>query len=292
MSISYTLRESFSGFSRAKLSSVLSVITICISLLLLGLFVAVTVNAGRLVDALRARLEMEAFLVEPATDEEIASLIATVQGLEGVERVIYISKDEAALIFKQEFGEDINQVLDFNPLPPSFKIILREPYRNTARAKEVSAAIAGMKGIESVTYRRTLLELIDTRAAGINKAMLTLGIIVSLSAVFLVSNTIRLAIHARKNILRTMELVGATRGFIRFPFLLEGLIQGLLGGLAAAGLLWFLFAYAARLAPSEFAPYLSRPPALYAGVVGAGIFLGFAGSLISVLRFVRPSAAH
>ena len=292
MSISYTLRESVAGFRRAKLSSVLSVLTICISLLLLGLFVAVTVNAGRVVDALRARLEMEAFLVEPATDEEIASLIGTVQGLEGVERIVYISKDEAALIFKQEFGEDINQVLDFNPLPPSFKIILREPYRNAARANEVSAAVAGVKGIESVTYRRTLLEIIDTRAAGINKVMLTLGIIVSLSAVFLVSNTIRLAIHARKNILRTMELVGATRGFIRFPFLLEGLTQGLLGGLAAAGLLWFLFDYAARLAPSEFAPYLSMPPALYAGVVAAGMVLGFAGSLISVLRFVRPSAAH
>ena len=134
MSMSYTLRESVAGFRRAKLSSVLSVLTICISLLLLGLFVAVTVNAGRVVDALRARLEMEAFLVEPATDEEIASLIGTVQGLEGVERIVYISKDEAALIFKQEFGEDINQVLDFNPLPPSFKIILREPYRNAARA--------------------------------------------------------------------------------------------------------------------------------------------------------------
>lgn len=292
MSLSYTVRESLSGFSRAKLSSILSVFTICISVLLLGLFVAVTVNAGRLVDALRARLEMEAFLVEPVTDEEIAALIASVNAVEGVEKVIYISKDEAALIFKQEFGEDINQVLDFNPLPPSFKIILKEPYRNSLRAKDVSASIAAVKGIESVTYRKTLLELIDERAAGINKVMLVLGILVSLSAVFLVSNTIRLAIHAKRKLLRTMELVGATRGFIRLPFLLEGVLQGLLGGMTAAAFMWFLFEYASRLVSVEFAPYLKMPAAFYAGVLFAGMVLGLAGSLISVLRYVRPSAAR
>jgi cell division transport system permease protein len=292
MSLSYTVRESLSGFSRAKLSSILSVFTICISVLLLGLFVAVTVNAGRLVDALRARLEMEAFLVEPVTDEEITALISSVNAVEGVEKVIYISKDEAALIFKQEFGEDINQVLDFNPLPPSFKIILKEPYRNSLRARDVSGTIAAVKGIESVTYRKTLLELIDERAAGINKVMLVLGILVSLSAVFLVSNTIRLAIHAKRKLLRTMELVGATRGFIRLPFLLEGILQGLLGGMTAAALMWFLFEYASRLVSAEFAPYLKMPAAFYAGVLFAGMVLGLAGSLISVLRFVRPSAAR
>jgi cell division transport system permease protein len=230
--------------------------------------------------------------VEPVRDEEITSLIAAVSSVEGVEKVIFISKDEAALIFKQEFGEDINQVLDFNPLPPSFKILLKEPYRNALSAKDVAARIGALKGMESVTYRKILLELIDERAAGINRVMLALGILVSLSAVFLVSNTIRLAIHAKRNLLRTMELVGATRGFIRLPFLLEGLMQGFLGGLSAAALLWFLFVYASRLASAEFSSYLNMPPFLYGGVIMTGMFLGFAGSMISVLRFVRPSATR
>ncbi len=291
MSISYTLRESFSGFSRAKLSSALSILTVCVSLLLLGVFVAITVNATRLVEALRARLEMEAFLQEPMTDDEISTLIATVTSVEGVEKVIYISKDEAALIFKQEFGEDINSVLDFNPLPPSFKLTLKPSYRNSARTKEIYDRLVGIQGIESVVYRKALLELIDQRAAGVNKTMLALGILISLSAVFLVSNTIRLTIEAKRRIIRTMELVGATKGFIRRPFLMEGILQGILGGLLAAGIMAVAFEYVSKLVAVEYAPYFQMPALFYSGVCAAGMFLGLVGSLISVVRFVRPSMA-
>ncbi|MEW6510770.1 MAG: permease-like cell division protein FtsX [Bacteroidota bacterium] len=291
MSLSYTVRESLSGFSRAKLSSTLSILTVCVSLLLLGLFVAVTVNASRLVDALRSRLEMEAFLEEPLTDEEITALNAKVSAVDGVEKVIYISKDEAALIFKQEFGEDISSVLDFNPLPPSFKITLKPAFRTSAGTQRIHDKLAAIDGIESVVYRKALLELIDQRAAGMNKILLGLGVLISLSAVFLVSNTIRLAIYAKKRIIRTMELVGATRGFIRRPFMIEGILQGILGGLLAAGVMAFILEYASRLVTAEFAPYLRMPTLFYAGVVAAGIALGLVGSLISVLRFVRPAAA-
>jgi cell division transport system permease protein len=292
MSISYTLRESFSGFRRAKISSLLSIITVCISLLLLGSFVAITVNAGRLVDALRARLEMEAFLVEPATEGEIDSLVTAVSSLRGVENVLFISKDDAVRIFKQEFGEDITTVLDFNPLPPSLKITLTPQYRTSTGTQEVYDRLVAMRGIESVVYRKALLELIDKRAAGLNKVMLTLGLIISLSAIFLVSNTIRLAIRAKQSLIQTMELVGATRGFIRLPFLLEGLVQGFCGGLLAAALLAGLLEYGARIVSAEFAPYLRMAPAFYGSLVCAGILLGFAGSIISVVRFVRPVAAH
>lgn len=291
MSVTYTLRESFSGFRRAKLSSILSVLTVCVSLLLLGMFMAVTINAGRLIDALRARLEMEAFLQEPLTGDEITSLIATVSAVDGVEKVTFISKEDAALIFKQEFGEDINRVLEFNPLPPSLKITLKEPYRNSVSAQNIAGRLSATQGIESVVYRKTLLELIDQRAAGVNRAMLALGLLISLSAIFLVSNTIRLAINAKRKLIKTMELVGATRGFIRRPFLLEGLLQGLFGGLLAAGILAGLFEYASRLVSPEFAPYLRMPGPFYLALIGAGSLLGFAGSLISVVRFVRPAAA-
>ena len=291
MSVRYTLRESFSGFSRAKLSSFLSVMTICISLLLLGLFVAITVNAGRLVEALRARLEMEVFLQEPLTDEEITALITAVSAVDGVEKVIYISKDEAALIFKQEFGEDINSVLNFNPLPPSFKLTLKPAFRNSLKTMEIRDKLMTVKGIENVVYRKTLLELIDQRASGINKTMLALGVLISLSAIFLVSNTIRLTIEAKRRIIRTMELVGATRGFIRRPFLIEGMMQGITGGALAAGVMALTFEYVTKLVSEEYAPFLQMPPIFYAGVCCAGLLLGLVGSVISVTRFVRPTAA-
>lgn len=292
MSFSYTLRESISGFRRAKLSSVLSVATICISLLFLGIFACVSINAARLIQALRSRLEMEAFLVEPLTDQEADSLRLGIAAIEGVESVVFVSKDEAARVFKQEFGEDINKVLDFNPLPPSFKITMKELYRTSVRTQQIYNRLMAMPGIESVTYRKTLLELIDQRAASVNKVLLWLGIAVSLSAIFLVANTIRLAIAAKRRLIRTMELVGATHAFVRRPFLIEGVLQGLFGGLLAAASMVFLFENVAKFASAEVAPYLHMPLLFYAAVAMAGVVLGLAGSLISVVRFVPPEAAQ
>jgi len=292
MSFAYTIRESFSGFARARLSSLLSVVTICISLILVGIFGAVTVNASRLIDLLRSRLDMEAFLTEPVTDDDVAALQSRITSLDGVEQVTFVSKDDALKIFEQETGDDISKVLDFNPLPPSFKITLREPYRNAAKTLVVYDRVSAIPGIDTVTYRRTLLELIDKRATSIDRVMLWLGIAVSLTAVFLTANTIRLAIDAKRRLIRTMELVGATRAFIRLPFLIEGVMQGFLGGAAAAGIMLLLFEYATRLATEEFAPYLRMPPVFYAAVVAMGIVLGLAGSTISVFRFVRPAAAQ
>jgi cell division transport system permease protein len=292
MSFTYTVRESIAGFRRARLSGALATLTIGIALSLLGLFVAVTVNADRLVDALRARLEMEAFLQEPLSDQEISALIATVSAVEGVERVDYVSKEEAAVIFKQDFGEDISSVLDFNPLPPSFKIILRPAYRTSAGALGIHDRLLTIKGIESVVYRKTLLDIIDQRAAAFNKIVLILGGLIGLSALFLTANTIRLAIHARRRIIRTMELVGATHLFIRLPYLIEGLVQGIVGGGIAAGLLYLGLDAGAHLVAPEFASFLTMPSVFYAGVALAGVVFGLVGSMISLARFVRPSAAR
>lgn len=286
MSLRYTLGESFSGFTRAKLSSLLSIVTIAISLLLLGVFTILTVNTTRFIDALRNRMEFEAFLQEPLTRAATDALAARVRAIEGVDSVVYVSKEEAARIFRQEFGEDINTVLDFNPLPPSFKIFLRDGYKTAAQAQRVFERVQSLEGVDHVIYRKALLELIDRQTTSVNNLTLGLGILVGLSALFLVSNTIRLAIYAKRRLLRTMELVGATSAFIRLPFLIEGMIQGFVGGLLAGGILFMLLEFGARLVSPDFPATVTMPPAFYPGVVLGGIALGLIGSSISVARFI------
>ncbi|MBP1648419.1 MAG: hypothetical protein H6Q30_1864 [Bacteroidetes bacterium] len=287
MSLGYTIQESLSGFRRTKLSSAISIATVSISLLLLGIFAVISINTTRFVEALRDRLEMEAFLREPVTLEQRLALERAIRALDGVETIDYISKDEAARIFKQEFGEDITQVLDFNPLPPSFKIRLKPSFRTAAAASALSDKVAAIDGIESVRYRKGLLELIDARTKAVHNLSLTLGILISLSAVFLVSNTIRLAIYAKRRLVRTMELVGATRAFIRSPFLLEGMLQGLVGGLVASGVLYVLIEHTLRLLSPELSGYVQMNRSFYLAVIATGIALGFVGSAISVARFIR-----
>ena len=287
MSFSYTVRESISGFKRTKLSTFVSIITISISLLLLGVFAVITINTSRFIDTLRNKVEMEAFLQEPMSRDEIASVIRTVTDMPGVEKVIYVSKEEAAEIFKDQFGEDVKSVLEFNPLPPSLKIFLEEGHRNAARANELYERLKTTKGVETVIYRKALLEFIDQKTETVHNITLGLGLLISLSAIFLVSNTVRLAIYAKRRILRTMELVGATAGFIKLPFLLEGVIQGLLGGVVAACILYVLLEYALQFILVEVAQYVHMDTAFYMAVVCSGVALGLVGSIISVARFIN-----
>jgi cell division transport system permease protein len=288
MSLSYTLRESFSGFTRTKLSSTISIITICISLLLLGVFAAISIHASRFIDMIRNKVELEAFLQEPVTGTQVSDLAQSIVACEGVEKAVFISKEDAAEIFKQEFGEEINSLLNFNPLPPSFKITLLPEYRTAANAQALYERLRELKGIESVVYRKKLLELIDRRTILVNRLTLGLGALISLSAILLVSNTIRLAIYAKRKLLRTMELVGATRLFIRLPFLLEGMLQGVVGGCIAALILYVTMEYGLQLISTEVREYIWLDPPFYALVVLAGTVLGLVGSAISVVRFIRP----
>lgn len=289
MSLRYTLQESLSGFTRTKLATAVSIVTIAISLLLLGVFAILTIHTSRFIEALRSKVELEAFLQEPLSDQDIADLKARVIGVEGVAGVVYISKEDAARIFREEFGEDIHRVLEFNPLPPSFKISLRDGYKTSVRTREVVGRLTALKGVDNVIYRKELLELIDRQTASANNLALGLGVLVSLSAIFLVSNTIRLAIYAKRRLIRTMELVGATAGFIRLPFLLEGILQGLAGGVTAAGVLYLLLEYASRFVAAEFPAYIRMEPGFYALVVATGVGLGLLGSIISIIRFMRSA---
>lgn len=289
MSISYTIRESFSGFTRTKLSSALSILTIAISLVILGIFMVVTIFAQRFLDDLRSRVEIEAFLQEPMTSLTLDSLAAVVASIEGVERVAIITKEEAARIFQEETGESILDVLDYNPLPPSLRISLKEGYKSADRTEAFENRLKGLAEIESVRYRKAFLEILDKRAATVHTITLVLGILGVLSAVVLVSNTIRLAIYAKRQTITTMELVGATWSFIRLPFLLEGILQGLFGGMCAALLLYAAFFFGFRLVSMESAEALRVDPLFFLLIVVAGTLLGFIGSAIAVVRFISPT---
>lgn len=291
MSVSYTLKESFSGFTRTKLSTAISIVTIGISLLLLGIFAVITINTTRLIEMLRAKVVLEAFLQEPITRAQIGQLVHRVLALEGVDSLIVISKDEAAEIFKKEFGEDIQRVLDFNPLPPSIKIFLKPAYQTSQGVQKLYTQLVALQGIDQIIYRKELLELIDRRTTAINNITLGLGVLISISAILFVSNTIRLAIYAKRKIIRTMELVGATWMFIRLPFLIEGMVQGLLGGLLAAGLLYSVLALTSRVLAHDLGSYLTMPPTFYGFVVLAGVVLGLVGAVISIVRFMRAAEA-
>ncbi len=286
MQIRYLVREGFSGFRRAKLSTVSAIVTVCISLLLLSCFTILLVNANDVVESIREKVEMEAFLQENLSPDSIAIVREKIASVPGVREIKYVSKEEAAEIFKQDFGEDIYKVLNFNPLPPSVKISLKSGYRTAVAAAGIYDAVKTIDGVEDVIYRKKLLEMLDSRAVALLWLMFGIGIFVTISAVFLVANTIRLAIYAKRDIIRTMKLIGATKSFIRTPFVIEGLVQGFIGGCTSAAIVFVIFEYLDKWISIQLSDIVRVEPFYYAIIVGVGCFLGILGSLVSIRRFI------
>jgi cell division transport system permease protein len=291
MQLRYVLKEGFSGFKRAKLSMFAAVFTICVSLLLLSFFAILFLNANSVVNSLREKVEMEAFLNDQLSNDKITEVKGLVEMLDGIREVHYVSKEEAAKIFQQEFGEDIFKILNFNPLPASLKIFLKEGYKTAKHAENIVRQVKSLKGVEDVIYRKQLLEMLDERAMLFLWITLGIGIFITLSSVILVANTIRLAIYAKRKIIQTMKLIGATRGFIRLPFLLEGFLQGLLGGLIAAGIVFVLFNYLEQWLTVSLSQFVYVQPYYYSIIVAVGCALGLFGSMISVRRFITEGVS-
>jgi cell division transport system permease protein len=286
MNFGYIFRESISGFRRTKIATVGSMLTITVAVLTLSIFGLAWYDAARIDAALRGRIDIEAFLSEPLGEAKRDTIERALLADPAVAALEFVSKERAAEIFREEFGEDAGEILDFNPFPPSYRIELREEYRAGGTADSASARIAAIDGVDTVTYRKDLLAFLDRQASSLRAAGIAVGAVVALSALFIVANTIRLAISARRKSVQAMKLVGASRLFVRAPFILEGAIQGALGAAIAGLVLHYLLAWLGTLITGEFAQYLRIEPFFYAFVLAAGVALGLAGSLIAVARFI------
>lgn len=287
MSFFYLLKEGIAGFRRARLATVGSILTITLSLLLVGLFYIISVNISQIGKSISARIEMEAFLEEPILNQRIVKELQNkILSMEGVDKVRFVSKEEAAKIFQREFGEDINKVLDFNPLPPSLIITLKDEYRTIEKADTIQKQIETLRGVEKVIYKRELLDFIEKQTKLISNISLGLGILLGISAIFFVSNTIRLTIYAKRKSIQTMKLIGASPCFIRTPFIIEGVVQGIIGGVIAVAVIMYLVSFAIELVSQDVMVFMKIYPTFYIILISIGILLGFFGSIISIRRFI------
>jgi len=282
MSLSYTLKESIEGFRRAKASSLLSIATISFLLVLIGIFLVITVNIQRLIAVVHANIDLEVFIDETIDDSDISRLEKELKSISGISKVEFISKTAAAKIFQQEIGEDFIDILEENPLPCSFKIDLAPEHRSADTARSVVNQIEELPGVNEVVYRRIVLELLEKYAKLAIEVDITLGVLVGLGSLLIVSNTIRLIILAKRNILAAMKLVGATRWFIRSPFVIEGGIQGVFGGFIAAGFINL----AIKVLSLEIPAFLIVNTQIYYLLIILGLILGIVGSLIATYKFI------
>jgi cell division transport system permease protein len=281
----YVFREALRAFRRAPLLAGLSAGMIALSLFLVGLFGLAAYNIKRVLERIEARVEIVAYIRDGAWPESINEARTQIAEYPEVREVSYISKAAALLKAKRELPEfeSLFGDLDSNPLPASLEVMLKPNQRGTAAVESVAERIRKYDFVDDVRYGGEWLDKVYLLRRVAATATLILGAAFAIVASLIIGAAIRMAIYARRDEIAIMRLVGATEGFVRQPFLVEGVLTGILGGMAALGVTWIAFIVVSR---SVF--QLEWLPVSWTGAgVAAGAFVGVVASAIAVRRHLR-----
>jgi len=280
------------GFSKTRLrSSYLTlVISVSLVLFLLGILGLVLINARELSDYFRESLSFSVMLDDEAKEADIRMLQKDLDAKAYVKSTEYVSKDEAAAKMKEDLGEDFINFLGDNPLPPSIDVYLYAGYTSPDSVAKIEKYVREYPFVKEVYYQESLLILINENVKKISLFLLVISTFLFLIALTIINNTIRLSIYSRRFIIRTMQLVGATRRFIRLPFLIQSAFHGLLAALIAMSLLMgFLY-----LIEKEFFMMFSFESTkllilLGASIIITGVLINIISTFFSVNRYLSIS---
>ncbi len=277
-----TFREVMLGVRRSPLLSSLSVVTIAFSLFAFGLFGLLVLNVDRALRGVEEHVEIVAFLADGTLPESISAAMGDISAFPEVAHVDQVSPEQALARARAELPE-FQDVFDASFLPASLEIRLKEGHRDPTTVKDVTQRIQTYPFVDDVRYGEDWVKkLYDIRniagAAGI-----ALGLLFAAVAVIIIGTTIRMTVLARSREISIMRLVGATDGFVRLPFLIDGFLKGLIGGLLALLLTW---GANALISHNLIQTFFFDPGIAFLGVLGGGI-IGLLGSALSVGRHLR-----
>ena len=286
MSLGYVCKEALSDLQRSWMMSLVSSGIMAISLLVLGIFGLVSISAYNLVEDIKKRVEIEAYLSDEVGIKGAIQIKADVEKLNGVEQARYIDKQRASEEFRAEFGDDLLDAVGVNPLPASIRITLVDQFRTLDYATSVVFQLEKIEGVEDVHYGVDWIGKLDRIVTILFIAGSTIGLVIFVACLFVTSNTAKLAVLSRRESIGIMKLVGATDRFIRGHFLVGGIIQGLVGGIVAGTLLFLIYRWTSSNFPElALRSYPSLLVSLSTVVLGA--ILGGIGSQTSLRRVLN-----
>lgn len=298
-SFGYFLKESLHGFTRNLSTTLGSIVTIFLSLLIIGIFLVGGTIVNNVMSSVENEVSISVFLADDASQADIDAVSNYIEGLNGVAKVDFTSKDQALENFKATSNSDIVDALDGqNPLPASIEVELSDPklVEDVANQIENNSTFASICGYDtpadSLKYGQKSVEQLFSLTTYIRYIGIALIALLIFIALVFINNTIRLAILARRKEIAIMRLVGASNGFIRGPFLMEGALHAVIGSLLAVVSLEVLRNLALpKLASAlKFLAIdinLSTFIFIYVALVVAGLIIGLFGSALAMRRYLK-----
>lgn len=273
---------------RIRSSYITSIISISLVLLLLGMVGLLLINGRNIRKQVMESIGFNVILKENVKEADIYQLQKILDSREFILSTEYITKEEAAMETEQMLGEDFIRFLGYNPLPPSIRVRLHQPWANPDSVMIIEQDLMKYNSIEEVYYKKSLLYAVNENIRQITLVILGFSILLALISVTLINNTIRLTIYSKRFVINTMQLVGATRRFIRIPFLYRSAASGFTGSLVALAILFGMI----YLLQDEFEGVISLRDydmlALLAlGVILTGIILNWISTFFAVNKFLN-----
>lgn len=273
---------------RSKPSHIYAIISITVVLFVLGLLATLLMNATQLSRQLRENVEVNLMLKDGLKEKDFKTLRKRLDNTSYISSTFFTSKADAARQFEAEYGEEFTEILGFNPLDDVISIYLKANYTNEDSLAQVETLLLAMDGVKEVNYPRNLMHLINDNVSKLSIVLLIMFLLFLFIAITLIDNTIKLSMYSSRFLIKSMQLVGATRSFVLRPFIRRGLINGFISGLLAAALLIIFLLFVNRQLnvldiQANFLHYLY----ICASIVLVGLLLSYWSTKTAVVKYLK-----
>lgn len=277
-------------YSKRRLtgSSITTVVSLSLVLFMLGLLGIIILNTNKLADNVKENIGFQIILNDNAKEVDVQHFTKTLDASEYVKSTEFITKEEAATRLQNDLGEDFIGFLGYNPLLSSINVHLKSEYANADSLAWIEKDMLQSKLVKEVVYQKSLVSMINENVKKISLVILIFSGLLMIIALALINNTIRLSIYSKRFIIKTMQLVGATQGFIRRPFVLKGIKHGIFGALIAISMLIGVLYFAQKQLP-ELAELQDEKmlASLFGLVVVLGIIISWISTSLAVRKYLR-----
>lgn len=280
----------FDKFSNRKLvgSSITTVVSLSLVLFMLGLLGIIILNTNKLSDNLKENIGIQIILNENAKEVDIQHFTKTLDASDYVKSTEFITKEDAAKRLQEDLGEDFINFLGYNPLLPSVKLHLKAAYANADSLSWIETDLQKSKLVKELVYQKSLVSIINENVKKISLVILIFSGLLMTIALALINNTIRLSIYSKRFIIKTMQLVGATQGFVRRPFVFKGIKHGIYGAIIAILMLVAVLYFAQKQLP-ELVELQDEKMliTLFGLVIVVGVIISWISTSLAVRKYLR-----
>ncbi|MCG0275290.1 MAG: permease-like cell division protein FtsX [Thermosediminibacteraceae bacterium] len=284
--IRYFFKEAFVNLFRNGWMSLASIGAVASALIIFGSFLIISINFDYIAKNVESQVEITAYLEDSVNQLVLNQVEYKIKSIDGVKEVVFVSKEQALEEFKKQVGEELLEGIE-NPLPHSFRIKVETPQEVAAVAEKIQQ----IPGVEEVKYGKGVVEKLFKITHWVRLVGFAIMVIFAIISIFIISNTIRITVFARRREINIMKYIGATDWFVRWPFLIEGMLLGFTGSLIAIVLLTVGYNYLYEMVKLNI-PIISLLPIeefydYSLGLLTIGTFLGAFGSGFSIKKFLR-----